>query len=82
MWSEELMNRTRAVLTTLPVAYIMQDLTIPLKKFSKRHFISGTIHVNDASTHNYRIVDRAENETVWQYNTLDELINDGWAIDG
>ena len=82
MWSEELMNRTRAVLTTLPVAYIMQDLTIPLKKFSKSHFTSGTIHINEVSTHNFRVTNRDETETVWQYNTLDELIQDGWAIDG
>jgi hypothetical protein len=82
MWSEELRNRTRAVLKTLPIAYIMQDVTIPIKKFSMRHFISGTIHINDASTHNFLIIGRDENETIWQYNTLDELILDGWAIDG
>ena len=81
MWSEELKNCTREVLTTLPVAYIMQDLTIPLKKSATSGFVSGTIHINDALRHNFMIIDRDKNETVWQYNTLDELINDGWAID-
>ena len=81
MWSEELKKRTYKVLTDLPVAYIMNDLTIPLKKFDKNHFISGTIHINDASAHNFRVISRDEDKTVWQYNTLNELINDGWAID-
>ncbi|WP_460910561.1 hypothetical protein [Spirosoma areae] len=59
----------------------MDDLSIPLKKFAKYAFVLGSIHINDSSGNKYVVRSRLD-ETVWQYNTLDELIEDGWALDG
>ena len=80
MWSLDLQNRTRSALTYIEIMYIMDNMTVPLKKWAKSPSVFGTIHINDISAHRYVVKSRL-NETVWQYNALDELIEDGWSID-
>ena len=80
MWSEDLQERTRTALTNIEAMYVMPDLTMPLKKFAKSPSVFGAIHVSDVSAQRFTIESRLD-ETVWQYHILDELIDDGWAID-
>lgn len=81
MWSQDLRDRTRRALMNVEVVYVMADMTMPLKKWAKSPSVFGVIHIRDASAHKYMVKSRLD-ETVWQYDTLDELIDDGWAIDG
>ena len=80
MWIQDLQNRTRSALTNIEIMYVMDDMTIPLKKFAKSPSLFGAIHINDITARKYLIKSRLD-EIAWQYNTLDELIEDGWAID-
>ena len=80
MWNEDLQERTRTALTNIEAMYVMPDLTMPLKKFAKSPSVFGVIHVSDVAAQRFIIKSRSD-ETVWQYHTLDELIDDGWAID-
>ncbi len=67
MWTEELQQQTREFFETLPVA--------AMKHFGDMK--SGFCKLKDGK---YIISDR-ESDDRWEYNSIDELVEDGWAID-
>ncbi len=81
MWSEELQNRTREAIQEPDVRYIMADGNVPLKKWSTRKGVFGLIHFSDFMDEKFIVKNRENAELVWEYGSLDEMIEDGWAVD-
>jgi len=67
MWTEELQKQTREFFETLPIA--------AMKHFGDMRF--GFCMLKDGK---YIITDR-ESVDRWEYDSVDALIDDGWAID-
>lgn len=67
MWIEELQQQTREFFETLHMA--------AMKHFGDMKF--GFCMLKDGK---YIIIDRESNEK-WEYDSVDALIVDGWAID-
>lgn len=67
MWSKKLQQQTREFFETYPAA--------AMKHFGDSRY--GVCIVDDGK---YMIGDRSSDEK-WEYDSLEELIGDGWAID-
>ena len=67
MWSEELQKKTKEYFAEMPIAR--------MKYFGDSRF--GTGALKDGK---YIIIEDKVDEK-HEYNSIDELINDGWAID-
>ena len=67
MWTEELQQQTRKLFETLPMA-------------AMKHFGDSKYGVCVLDNGKYIITDRESDDT-WEYDSIDALIVDGWAID-
>ncbi len=81
MWSEELQKRTREAIQEPDVRYIMADGNVALKKWSPGKGVFGLIHFSDLINEKFVVKNRKDAEQVWEYGSLDEMIEDGWAVD-
>ncbi len=68
MWTEELQQQTRDLFEKMNGAF--------MKHFGDSRF--GFCILIDRK---YVIRDREESGDVWEYNSVDDMIVDGWAID-
>jgi hypothetical protein len=67
MWSEELQQQTREFLEQYPAA--------AMKHFGDIKF--GICMIKEGK---YLVLARSSDEK-WEYDTIEEMIEDGWAID-
>lgn len=74
-WSEGLRKTTKELLeeSTFPP----MPGGVPMRHFDHAF---GLIKIEDALNHNWVIKDRSTGK-VSKYDSVDDLINDGWAID-
>ncbi len=68
MWTENLQQQTRELFENMNGAF--------MKHFGDSRF--GLCILIDGK---YVITDRGESGDVWEYDSVDEMITDGWAID-
>jgi hypothetical protein len=68
MWSEVLQQQTRE--------FLEQYQAAAMKHFGDSRF--GLCVFIDGK---YVITDREDSGDVWEYDSVDEMIEDGWAID-
>ena len=68
MWTEKLQQQTRELFKNMNGAF--------MKHFGDSRF--GLCILIDGK---YVITDRGESGEVWEYDTVDQMITDGWAID-
>ena len=68
MWTKKLQQQTRDLFKNMNGAF--------MKHFGDSRF--GLCILLDGK---YVIADRGESGDVWEYDSVDEMIMDGWAID-
>ncbi len=68
MWTEDLQRQTRELFERMNGAFMKH---FGDSRFGLCIFIDGK----------YVITDREESGDVWKYDSVDEMIEDGWAID-
>ena len=68
MWTENLQQQTREVFENMNGAF--------MKHFGDSRF--GLCILIDGK---YVITDRGESGDIWEYDSVDEMIVDGWAVD-
>jgi hypothetical protein len=68
MWTEELQQQTREFFKTLNGAFM-------------KHFGDSRFGLCIYQNGKYVIKDRENFENFWEYDSVDEMIKDGWAID-
>jgi hypothetical protein len=68
MWTEGLQQQTRELFESMNGAFMKH---FGDSRFGLCIFIDGK----------YMITDREDSGDVWEYDSVDEMIDDGWAID-
>jgi hypothetical protein len=68
MWTEGLQQQTRELFQSMNGSFMKH---FGDSRFGLCIFIDGK----------YVITDREESEDIWEYDSIGEMITDGWAID-
>lgn len=76
MWSDSLRQLTREMIDNLEVS--PADGLLHMKNIEGGY---ATISVQDLMQTRFRLVDKMNTEIVFEFKTLDELLDAGWAVD-
>ena len=68
MWTNELQKQTRDLFEKMNGAFM-------------KHFGDSRFGLCILIDEKYVITDRGESGDVWEYDSVDDMIEDGWAID-
>lgn len=76
MWSDSSRQLTRQMIVNLKVS--PADGLLHMKSI---HGGYATISIHDLMKTKFRLIDKRHAERVFEFNTLDELLDAGWAVD-
>jgi len=81
-WSKEQQERTRDVLERVDIIAFSFSWTgekkgCPLNHLSGRN---GYITIDDALRWQWKVYDEETDELIESYNTIDDVVNDGWKV--
>ena len=82
-WSKETKELTRQILDDVDIVAFGTSMNGKNKGCNMKHVDrkSGYISLNNALDYNWIIQDLETEETLGEYSSIDELLNNGWVVD-